>query len=184
MLSGSPSLPWPSLAHVPIDGMAHECRERTVTVLLHPTPHRTAGGTAPAAMLGSPCAELELPVSPREGMSLLADRPLGSVVVVTGGVLISARVQDVRRGPSGAAITLVGRCPQRLEAASGSVLVREVVSGPLGLVSLRWAAGGTITSTRLPDDVSVGDVIVVFSRRVTGASARHHWGQGAARATW
>ena len=112
------------------------------------------------------------PVSPRAGMSRLAALPLGSVVEVTGGVLLSARVQDVRHEPSGSTATLVGRCPERLGAASGSVLAARSCPGPSQDVLLRWDADGTTTRTRLPVEVAQGDVVVVFSSRHQSRSAR------------
>lgn len=111
-------------------------------------------------------------VSPRVGMSRLAALPLGSVVEVTGGVLVSARVQEVRHEPWGIQATLVGRCPERLGAASGSVLATRSCPGPLQGVALRWDADGATTTTRLPVEVAQGDVVVLFSPRFQGRSAR------------
>lgn len=111
-------------------------------------------------------------VSPRVGMSRLAALPLGSVVEVTGGVLVSARVQAVRHEPRGSQATLVGRCPERLGAASGSVLAARSCPGPLQDVVLRWDGDGATTTTRLPVEVAQGDVVVLFSPRFQGEAAR------------
>ena len=103
-------------------------------------------------------------------MARLAALPLGSVVEVSGGVLISARVREVRHEPSGSTVALVGRCPERLGAASGSVLAARSCPGPLQDMTLRWGADGATTRTRLPVEVAPGDVVVVFSPRFQGRS--------------
>ena len=139
-----------------------------MTTVLAPNPRPTAPRTAAPEARRRPAPVR--PVSPQAGMSLLAALPLGSVVEVSGGVLISARVREVRHEPSGSAVTLVGRCPQRLGAASGSVLATRSCPGPLQEMTLRWGADGTTTQTRLPVEVALGDVVVVFSPRFQGRS--------------
>lgn len=130
--------------------------------------------TAPPAVRGegrwrAPSARA---IPPRAGMSRLAALPLGSAVEVAGGVLVSARVRSVRHDPSGSTATLVGRCPERLGAASGSVLASRPCPGPLQEMTLRWGADGTTTRTRLPVEAVPEDVVVVFSPRHRGRSWR------------